>query len=152
MRFESILFTDSLIYIPKNPIVKANIPNLFIKGDDYIIDVAYKNKKLPFFFDTGNSNTSFYKNMYDIDSMNFKVLKDTVFSYASVGGTITQKAKLLPRIKLDCGSKSFVLDNTYIALKKNILNPDLYGSIGKDFVNQYKSILMCFKYAYIDFE
>jgi predicted aspartyl protease len=61
MRFESILFTDSLIYIPKNPGAKTDIPNLFIKGDDYIIDVSYKNKKLPFFFDTGNSNTSFYK-------------------------------------------------------------------------------------------
>jgi predicted aspartyl protease len=152
MRFESILFTDSLIYLPKNAGVRTNIPNLFIKGDDYIIDVAYKNKKLPFFFDTGNSNTSFYKNMYDIDSINFKSLKDTVFSYSSVGGTITNKAKLVPEIKLDCGSKSFVLNNTYIALEKNILNPDLYGSIGKDFVNQYKSILMCFKYAYIDFE
>jgi hypothetical protein len=151
MRFESIRFTDSLIYIPKNPVAKTNTPNLFIKGDDYIIDIAYKNKKLPFFFDTGNSNTSFYKNMYEADSMNFKALKDTVFSYSSVGGTITVKAKLLPEIKLDCGSKSFVLNNTYIALEKNILNPDLYGSIGKDFVNQYKSILMCFKYAYIDF-
>jgi hypothetical protein len=152
MRFESIRFTDSLIYIPKNPNAKTNIPNLFIKGDDYIIDVAYKNKKLPFFFDTGNSNTSFYKNMYDMDSMNFKTLKDTVFSYSSVGGTITEKAKLLPEIKLDCGSKSFVLHNTFIALGKNVLNPDLYGSIGKDFVNQYKSITMCFKYAHIDFE
>ncbi|MGC1390897.1 MAG: retropepsin-like aspartic protease [Bacteroidales bacterium] len=152
MRLESIRFTDSLIYIEKNTIAKTNIPNLFIKGDDYIIDVAYKNKKLPFFFDTGNSNTSFYKNMYDMDSMNFKSLKDTVFSYSSVGGTLTEKAKLMPEIKLDCGSKSFVLKNTYIALEKNILNPDLYGSIGKDFVNQYKSITMCFKYAYIDFE
>lgn len=152
MRFESIRFTDSLIYIPKNPNALTNVPNLFIEGDDYIIDVAYKNKKLPFFFDTGNSNTSFYKNMYDMDSMNFKVLKDTVFSYSSVGGTLTEKAKLLPEIKLNCGSKSFVLNNTYIALEKNILNPDLYGNIGKDFVNQYKSITMCFKYAYIDFE
>ena len=152
MRFESIRFTDSLIYIPKNPNAETNIPNLFIKGDDYIIDVAYKNKKLPFFFDTGNSNTGFYRNMYDIDSMNFKALKDTVFSYSSVGGIITQKAKLLPEIKLDCGSKNFVLTNAYIALEKNTLNPDLYGNIGKDFVNQYKSITMCFKYAYIDFE
>ena len=152
MRFESIHFTDSLIYIPKNPEADVSNPNLFIKGDDYIIDVAYKNKKLPFFFDTGNSNTSFYKNMYDIDSMNFKALKDTVFSYSSVGGTITQKAKLLPEIKLDCGSKSFVLTNTFIVLDKNILNPDLYGNIGKDFVNQYKSIKICFKYGYIDFE
>jgi hypothetical protein len=152
MRFESIRFTDSLIYIPKNPGAETNIPNLFIKGDDYIIDVAYKNEKLPFFFDTGNSNTSFYKNMYDMDSLNFKALKDTVYSYSSVGGTITEKSKFLPEIKLDCGSKSFVLNNTYIALEKNILNPDLYGSIGKDFVNQYKSILMCFKYAYIDFD
>ena len=152
MRFESIRFTDSLIYIPKNPVAETNVPNLFIKGDDYIIDVTYKNKKLPFFFDTGNSNTSFYKNMYDIDSMNFKALKDTVFSYSGVGGTITEKAKLLPEIKLDCGSKSFVLKNTYIALDKNILHPDLYGNIGKDFVNQYKSITMCFKYAYIDFD
>lgn len=152
MRFGSIRFTDSLIYIPKNPDALTSVPNLFIEGDDYIIDVAYKNKKLPFFFDTGNSNTSFYKNMYDIDSVNFKVMKDTLFSYSSVGGTITQKAKLLPEIKLNCGSKSFVLNNTFIALEKNILNPGLYGSIGKDFVNQYKSITMCFKYGYIDFE
>jgi hypothetical protein len=86
MRFESIRFTDSLIYIPENPVAKTDIPNLFIKGDDYIIDVAYKNKKLPFFFDTGNSNTSFYKNMYDVDSVNFKTLQDTVFSYSSVTG------------------------------------------------------------------
>jgi hypothetical protein len=90
--------------------------------------------------------------MYDIDSVNFKTLKDTVFSYAGAGGAITEKAKFLPEIKLDCGSKSFVLNNTYIALSKNILNPGLYGNIGKDFVNQYKSVTMCFKYAYIDFE
>ena len=152
MRFESICFTDSIIYISKNPGAKTNIPNLFIKGDDYIIDVAYKNIKLPFFFDTGNSNTSFYKNMYDLDSMNFKALKDTVFSYSGAGGTITEMAKFLPEIKLDCGSKSFVLNNTFIALERNILNPGVYGNIGKDFVNQYKSITMCFKYAYIDFE
>jgi hypothetical protein len=153
MRFESIRFTDSFLYIPKNTVAGTNIPNLFIKGDDYIIDVAYKNKKLPFFFDTGNSNTSFYKAMYDIDSVNFKSLRDTVFSYSGVGGTTTAKAKLLPEIKLDCGSKSFVLKNTYIALeKKNILHPDLFGSIGKDFVNQYKSISMSFKYSCIDFE
>ncbi len=152
MRFESIRFTDSLLYIPKDPVAGTNIPNLFIKGDDYIIDVSYKNKKLPFFFDTGASNTSFYKAMYDIDSMNFKSLKDTVFSYSSVGGTITEKAKFLPEIKLNCGSKSFDLKNRYIALGKNILHPDYYGSIGKDFVNQYKSILMSFRYSYIDFE
>ncbi len=152
MRFESIRFTDSLIYIPKNPEAGSGIPNLFIKGDDYIIDVAYKNKILPFFFDTGNSNTSFYSNMYDADPEYFKTLKDTVFAYSSVGGTITQKAKLLPEIRLECGSKSFVLTNTFIALGKNLLNPDLYGNIGKDFVNQYKSITMCFKYGYIDFE
>ena len=153
MRFGSIRITDSLLYIPKNPVAKTNIPNLFIKGDDYIIEVTYKNKRLPFFFDTGNSNTSFYKTMYDIDSMNFKSLKDTVFSYSSVGGTTTEKAKFLPEIKLDCGSKSFVLKNTYIALeKKNILHPDLFGSIGKDFVNQYKSISISFKYSCIDFE
>jgi len=151
-RFESIRFTDSLIYIPKNPDNGTGTPNLFIKGDDYIIDVAYKNNKLPFFFDTGNSTTSFYKNMYDIDSMNFKVLKDTVFSFSGVGGTIIEKAKFLPGIKLNCGSKSFVLHNTFIALDKDILHPDLFGNIGKDFVNQYKSITMCFKYAYIDFE
>ena len=90
--------------------------------------------------------------MYDIDSMNFKALKDTVFSYSGVGGTITHKAKFLPVIKLECGSKSFVLNDTYIALEKNVLNPDLYGNIDKDFVNQYKSITICFKYAYIDFE
>jgi hypothetical protein len=152
MRFESIRFTDSLLYIPKNPVAGINSPNLFIKGDDYIIDVSYKNKKLPFFFDTGNSSTSFYKALYDLDSMSFTSLKDTVFSYSSVGGTITEKAKLLPEIKLNCGSKSFVLNNKYLALRSNILHPDLFGSIGKDFVNQYKSITMCFKYSYIDFE
>jgi len=151
-RFESIRFTDSVLYIPKDPDATTNVPNLFIKGDDYIIEVTYKNKKLPFFFDTGNSNTGFYRNMYDIDSINFKTLKDTVFSYSSVGGTLSEKAKLLPEIKLDCGSKSFVLNNTYISLEENILNPDLFGNIGKDFVNQYKSITMCFKYAYIAFE
>jgi predicted aspartyl protease len=151
-RFESICFTDSLMFIPKDPDAKTDNPNLFIKGDDYIIDIVYKNKRLPFFFDTGNSSTSFYKNMYDVDSMNFKVLKDTTFSYSGVGGTITETAKLLPEIRLNCGSKSFVLNSTYIALNKNILHPDLYGNIGKDFVNQYKSITMCFKHAYIDFE
>jgi hypothetical protein len=90
--------------------------------------------------------------MYDIDSMNFKILKDTVFSFSGVGGTIIEKAKFQPEIELNCGSKSFVLHNTFIALDRNFLHPDLFGNIGKDFVNQYKSITMCFKYAYIDFE
>ena len=152
MRFESITFTDSLIYIPKNPIDKTITPNLFIKGDDYIIEVTYKNKNLPFFFDTGNTTTGFYKDMYELDSMNFKALKDTVFSYSGVGNTITEKAKLLPVVNLNCGNKSFVLKNTFISLEENILNPDLYGNIGKDFVNQYRKITMCFKYSYIDFD
>jgi hypothetical protein len=150
--FEEITYDDSVIFIPKAPTIKASDPNMFIKADDYILAIEYKNKKYPFFFDTGNMKTFFKKNFYDIDSSSFRSLKDTVFSYGGLGGIVTMKAKQPDEITLMFSGKSFILEKPLIELEYEQMEKNLYGSIGKDFVNCHKKRIMSFKEARLEFE
>jgi hypothetical protein len=151
-RFEEITYTDSTIFIPKTPTLKAGEPNMFIKSDDYILSVGYKNKKYPFFFDTGNDKTYFEKNFYTIDSSFFKTFNDTIFSFSGIGGGIHVRAKQADEITVTFSGKNFTLVKPFIEMEYQPMSRNLYGSIGKDFMNLYGKRIMSFKEARIEFE
>jgi hypothetical protein len=151
-RFEEISYTDTSIFVPKTPTLAAGEPNMFIKLDDYILSVGYKGKKYPFFFDTGNSTSYFMSEFYKTDIPTFAPLKDTLISYAGIGGSVTFKAKQPKEVILDFAGKEFKLQKPFVETETESWNKFLYGSIGRDFMSQYKTRIMSFKEARMVFE
>jgi hypothetical protein len=151
-RFEEIIYTDSTVFIPRIPTLKTGEPNMFIKSDDYILAVGYKDKKYPFFFDTGNDKSYFTKNFYAIDSASFQSLKDTIYSFGGIGGQYAIKAKLADEMTVNYSGRNFKLVKPMIETENGTLDKRMYGSIGKDFMNLYKKRIMSFKEARLEFE
>jgi hypothetical protein len=151
-RFEEITYTDSTLFVPKTPTLKPGEPNMFIKLDDYILSVGYKGKKYSFFFDTGNMSSFLMSEFYKIDTAAFKPLKDTILTYAGVGGSTKIKAKQPAEVILKFAGKDFKLIKPFVEVESEHRNKFLYGSIGKDFMGMYKTRIMSFKEARIEFE
>jgi hypothetical protein len=151
-RFEEITYTDSTLFIPKTPTLNAGEPNMFIKSDDYFLAISYKCRKYPFFFDTGNYETYFTQNFYNIDSSFFNTLKDTILTYAGVGGQVHSRAKRPIEISLNYSGKNFNLVRPFVEMEDREMYSTTYGNIGKDFMNQYKKRIMSFREARIEFE
>lgn len=151
-RFEEITYTDSTLFVPKTPTLKPGEPNMFIKLDDYILSVGYKGKKYPFFFDTGNMNTFFMSEFYKTDTTSFSPLKDTVLTFAGVGGSSKIKAKQPAEVILNFAGRDFRLIKPFVEVESEHRNKFLYGSIGKDFMGMYRTRIMSFMEARIEFE
>jgi hypothetical protein len=151
-RFEEITYTDSTLFVPKTPTLEPGEPDMFIKLDDYILSVGYKGRKYPFFFDTGNARSFLMSEFYKIDTASFKRLKDTVLTYAGVGGSTKIKAKQPAEVILNLAGKEFRLIRPFVEIESEHRNTFLYGSIGKDFMGMYKTRIMSFKEARIEFE
>jgi hypothetical protein len=151
-RFEEVQFSDTAVFIPRNPVLSGGEPNMFIKSDDYILAIGYKGKKYPFFFDTGNDKTYFRKNFYEADSATLSLAKDTVFTFSGVGGTLSLKAKMPDKITISCAGKDFQIDKPFVELEADPISKELYGSIGKDFINCYKTRIMSFRAARFEFK
>jgi hypothetical protein len=125
---------------------------MFIKLDDYILSVGYKDKKYPFFFDTGNMKSFLMSEFYKIDTTSFKPLKDTILTYAGIGGSVKLKAKQPDEVILNFAGKDFRLIKPFVEVESEHRNKFLYGSIGKDFMGMYKTRTMSFKEARIEFD
>jgi hypothetical protein len=151
-RFEEVTYTDSSLFVPKTPTLKPGESNMFIKLDDYILSVGYKGRKYPFFFDTGNMNSFLMSEFYKIDTATFQPLKDTIHSYAGIGGSARLKAKQPPEVILNFAGRDFRLIKPFVETESGHSNKFLYGSIGKDFMGMYKTRIMSFKEARIEFE
>jgi hypothetical protein len=151
-RFEEITYTDSTLFVPKTPSLKPGEPNMFIKLDDYILSVGYKGRKYSFFFDTGNMNTFFMSEFYKTDPSTFGPLKDTILTYAGVGGSSQIKAKRPAEVMLNFAGKEFRLIKPFVETESEHRNKFLYGSIGKDFMGMYKTRIMSFREARIEVE
>lgn len=151
-RFEEIIYTDSTLFVPKAPTLKPGESNMFIKLDDYILSVGYKGRKYPFFFDTGNMSSFLMSEFYKIDTATFKQLKDTVLMYSGIGGSAKIKAKQPAEVTLNFAGKDFRLIKPFVEVESEHRNKFLYGSIGKDFMSMYKTRIMSFREARIEFE
>lgn len=151
-RFEEITYTDSTLFVPKTPVLKPGEPNMFIKLDDYILSVGYKGKKYPFFFDTGNMRTFFMSEFYKTDTTAFGPLEDTILNFAGVGGSSKIKSKQPAEVILNFAGRDFRLIKPFVEVESEHRNKFLYGSIGKDFMNMYKTRIMSFREARIEFE
>jgi hypothetical protein len=151
-RFEEITYTDSTLFVPKTPTLKPGEPNMFIKLDDYILSVGYKGRKYPFFFDTGNMKTFLMSEFYKTDTATFGPLKDTILTYSGVGGRTEIKAKQPDEVILNFSGRDFRLIKPFVETESEHRNKFLYGSIGKDFMGLYKTRIMSFKEARIEFE
>ena len=150
--FEEIVLTDSTIFIPQKSTKKEIEPNFFTYGSVCIISLKYGNKKIPFLFDTGFNTSYFYKNFYNLDSLNFNKLDVLNLTIRGLDGFKTMKGIIIPEIEFECANKKFQFKDAIIQLEYNHSHKKLNGNIGRDFIRQYEKRIINFKYSYICFE
>ncbi|QNL47854.1 aspartyl protease family protein [Olivibacter sp. SDN3] len=146
-----IHLTQDSLYIPQSPI-EYSFNNLAYDEFMPIVKTNYNGDELRFNFDTGAASTSLYSRFYnkyqsDIDTNHTKIN----FNAGGAGGHTSFEGYLLDNIKLSVG-------NSEVGLKEIQLHPhrigntdELHGNLGQDFIQQFDTMIISFKYASILF-
>ncbi len=133
--------------------VDRNIRNFGVDELLPVISVGYNTDTLAFTFDTGAQftflNEPFYKD--------YKTLIDTAgYSYemqiGGAGGVAKSKAYRVAQIPITVAGQTAVLKDVAIKTSSNTPKDKLYyGNFGQDIMNQFKEMVINFRYMYVDF-
>ena len=147
------------VHIDKNNLtipqvaVDRNIRNFGVDELLPVISVGYNTDTLAFTFDTGAQftflNEPFYKD--------YRSLIDTAgYSFemqiGGAGGIAKSKAYRLSQIPITVAGQPAVLKD--VAVKTSSTTPKdklYYGNFGQDIMNQFKEMVINFRYMYVDF-
>ncbi|WP_410007096.1 retropepsin-like aspartic protease [Aequorivita nionensis] len=148
---QEIQLTKDTLYVPKIP-NNYSLKNLAY--DEYmpIISVKYKNDMLRFNFDTGAQTTSLYSKFYkkyqnEIEENYTK----TDLSTGGAGGQVALTGYILKDVKLAVGKAEATLKSTRLFPEKIGVTDNLHGNLGQDFIGQFNTMIISFKYASILF-
>jgi predicted aspartyl protease len=118
-----------------------------------IITLAYKTDTLAFTFDTGAQFTFLnepfyrdYKKLIDSSAEAFNM------QIGGAGGISKQKAYRLPDITFTVAGQSASLKD--VAVKTSSTDPKdrlYYGNLGQDLMNQFREMVINFRYMFVDF-
>lgn len=149
---EEIQLTRDTLYVPQNP-KEYNLNNLAYDEFMPIVKANYKGEPLLFNFDTGASATSLYSKFYGkyqtaIDSNYTK----TNFTSGGAGGHTSFEGYLLNDIKLSVGNSEAVLNNIQLHTEKIGTTDKLHGNLGQDFIKQFDTMIISFKYSSLLFQ
>ena len=92
------------------------------------------------------------RKFYNIDSVRFMALNDTIFAMGGLGEIISMKARVPDEVTLQYAGKDFWIDHPYVQMEYEKVSRHLYGSNGKDFMYLYPKRTMSFKLARLEFE
>lgn len=141
------------IVVPSIPI-QYTYDNLALHGLMPVIAVQYKNDTLNFNFDTGASNTTLYKPFYDkyktdIDSR----YENKDFGAGSAGGIVKYNGYVVDTITFNIANSSAAIDeiNLHTELVDEKVNA-IYGNFGQDYIKQFDTMVLSFKYSSVLFE
>jgi predicted aspartyl protease len=118
-----------------------------------VISVVYNTDTLAFTFDTGAQftflNEPFYRHYRSlIDSAG----KSFVMQVGGAGGISKTNAFRLPQIPITVASQPALLKDVAVKTTSSDAKDKLYyGNLGQDIMNQFKEMVINFRYMYVDF-
>jgi predicted aspartyl protease len=147
------------IHIDKNALtvppaaLDRNLRNFGVDELLPVITIIYNTDTLAFTFDTGAQFTFLNEPFY----RDYKTLVDTAgksydMQIGGAGGVTRTKAFRLPQVTINVAGQPALLKN--VAVKTTSSTPKdklYYGNFGQDIMNQFKEMVINFKYMYVDF-
>jgi predicted aspartyl protease len=151
-QLQEIRINKNAMTIPQTA-VDRNIRNFGVDELLPVITVAYNTDTLAFTFDTGAQFTFLNEPFY----RQYKKLIDTAgksmdMQIGGAGGITKTKAFRLPQIEINvAGHSAFIKD---VSVKTTSTTPKdklYFGNFGQDIMNQFKEMIINFRYMYVDF-
>ncbi len=151
-QLQEIRINKNMLVIPQTA-VDRNIRNFGVDELLPVITVAYNTDTLAFTFDTGAQftflNEPFYRdNKKLIDS----AAKSFDMQIGGAGGVTKTKAYRLPQIEINVAGQTAVLKDVSVKTTSTTPKDKLYyGNFGQDIMNQFKEMVINFRYMFVDF-
>jgi predicted aspartyl protease len=151
-QLQEIRINKNAMTIPQTAIDR-NIRNFGVDELLPVITVAYNTDTLAFTFDTGAQFTFLNEPFYH----DYKTLVDTAgYSFemqiGGAGGVAKSRAFRLSQIPITVAGQAALLKD--VAVKTSSSTPKdklYYGNFGQDIMNQFKEMVINFRYMYVDF-
>ncbi len=143
---------NNTITVPASPVDRP-VRNFGLDELMPVINVEVNGVALPFTFDTGAQetllNVIYYKR--------YKALVDSTakpfdMKYGGAGGVVTAKAYRLPLTVFSLGKDT--VQRPDLALRTVVSGSKdryYYGNLGQDVMNQFREMIINFRYMYVDF-
>lgn len=151
-QLQEIRINKNAMTIPQTA-VDRNIRNFGVDELLPVITVAYNTDTLAFTFDTGAQFTFLNEPFY----RQYKKLIDTAgksldMQVGGAGGVTKTKAFKLPQIEINVAGRSALIKDVSIKTTSTTPKDKLYfGNFGQDIMNQFKEMIINFRYMYVDF-
>jgi predicted aspartyl protease len=151
-QLQEIRINKNALTIPQRA-VDRNIRNFGVDELLPVISVAYNTDTLAFTFDTGAQFTFLNEPFY----RDYKKLIDTAaksfdMQVGGAGGITKTKALRLPQIAFNVAGQPALLKDVSIKTSSTTPKDKLYyGNFGQDIMNQFREMVINFRYMYVDF-
>lgn len=151
----TITFEKDKLTFSKESESGANEKNLFVDELRAIVMLKYKNKTLPFNFDSGAKVSLFNKAFYetfktDLDSIG---TLETTKSSSAGAEVVSTEVLVLKDQSISLGNKIIQLPKMEIAPKDyGVYGEVNYGNIGQDILGQFKKVVISFDGNYLKLE
>lgn len=120
--------------------------NFFVEQLRPMVLLGYKDRLLPFNFDTGAASSDFLRPFYELDSNLLKAAgKYADRQSASAGGAHTRRVLEIPNLKLQLGAQTVTIPLAAVdPTAYHVSSQELYGNIGQDLLKQYNKVILDF--------
>ncbi len=151
-QLQEIRINKNMLVIPQTA-VDRNIRNFGVDELLPVITVAYNTDTLAFTFDTGAQFTFLNEPFYrDYKKMIDSAAKAFDMQIGGAGGVTKTRAYRVPKIEINVAGQTAVLKD--VSVKTTSATPKdklYYGNFGQDIMNQFREMVINFKYMFVDF-
>jgi len=118
---------------------------MLMRGLTPAIECEVDGQRLPFTLDTGASSSDFSVRYYERFAGGATKWSRTTVESGGGGGTVTRDVFIQPAVTMKIGDVSVVMRNVQIAPTRMNSGLDvLFGNLGQDFVDGFKSVTLDF--------
>jgi len=122
----------------------ATVP-MFMRGLTPVIECEVEGQRLPFTLDTGASSSDFSVRYYERFAQAATHWSRRTAESGGAGGTVTRDVFSQPAVNMKIGDASVVLRNVQVVPTRINAGLDvLFGNLGQDFVDSFKSFTLDF--------
>ncbi|HLV62153.1 retropepsin-like aspartic protease [Galbibacter sp.] len=135
------------LIVPKSP-TQYNLNNFALNEYVPIVKTIYKGDELRFSFDTGAQQTALFSSFFKKYNQEIKSkYKKVTLKTGGAGGHSQMKGYVINNFKLSIGDSQATLDSVQLYPDK-IGNVDrMDGNLGQDFIQQFDTMVISFKYT-----